>query len=342
MPSTQPTPWSDYRPIAESISQAVAEALTQHVGTHVELGIAGACDPEEMLGGRRMPLRATVVRMGRPLRDVMIFVSSLKDDAVRPLIEAAARAAIDALDVPAGSDEHGELGAFVIEDSIEYTTRDEALEECDALYLEVVYSLELPTAEVQMVLGTGLLEAANFLALGEVDPFAEAPAYVPAGPAAPAVQDTDTDAAAAVETEPAPAASAAPATDTAVAPGALDAFDAQLAAAEQAAPAASVSADAIAANPLADVSATRWTQLLSGVEVELSAELGRADLSLGEITSLNSESVLTLDQLVHEPVTVYVNGTPYATARLVVVDGEYGIEIIQVVDQASLVTSLAA
>jgi hypothetical protein len=39
---------------------------------------------------------------------------------------------------------------------------------------------------------------------------------------------------------------------------------------------------------------------------------------------------------------VYVNGTPYATARLVVVDGEYGIEILEVVDQAGLVSSLAA
>ena len=39
---------------------------------------------------------------------------------------------------------------------------------------------------------------------------------------------------------------------------------------------------------------------------------------------------------------VFVNGTPYATARLVVVDGEYGIEIIEVVDQGSLVGALAA
>jgi flagellar motor switch protein FliN/FliY len=91
------------------------------------------------------------------------------------------------------------------------------------------------------------------------------------------------------------------------------------------------------------VTATRWTELLSGVDVELSAELGRADLPLGDITSLDGDSVLTLDQLVNEPVTVYVNNTPYATARLVVVDGEYGIEILEVFDQARLVAaSLAA
>ena len=86
----------------------------------------------------------------------------------------------------------------------------------------------------------------------------------------------------------------------------------------------------------------RWTELLSGVEVELSAELGRADLALRDITALAAESVLTLDQMVNEPVSVYVNGTRYATARLVVVDGEYGIEILEVVEQEFLPVPLAA
>ena len=102
------------------------------------------------------------------------------------------------------------------------------------------------------------------------------------------------------------------------------------------------SANAVASTsvPAAGTAATspegQWTQLLSGVEVELSAELGRADLALGDITSLASESVLTLDQLVDEPVTVFVNGTRYATARLVVVDGEYGIEDVYLSVPATL------
>ena len=78
------------------------------------------------------------------------------------------------------------------------------------------------------------------------------------------------------------------------------------------------------------------------MEVELSAELGRTDLALGQIASLVAESVLTLDQLVQDPVTVYVNGIAYATARLVVVDGEYGVEILEVADQGQLDVALAA
>jgi flagellar motor switch protein FliN/FliY len=127
--------------------------------------------------------------------------------------------------------------------------------------------------------------------------------------------------------------------------GALDTLDAELAndawippTPAGPAPPAHVAAP----ESLADVPADRWTELLSGVDVELSAELGRADLPLGEITRLDGDSVLTLDHMVNEPVTVYVNGTPYATARLVVVDGEYGIEIIEVTNQGGLAATLAA
>jgi flagellar motor switch protein FliN/FliY len=334
-PAHQPAPWHEHRSLAENVGQSVADALSNTIGSHVELGIATSCDPDEMLTGRPMPVRATLVRMERPLRDVMIFVSSLKSEFVLPLVEVAAKTAIKALGVPTGSDEHGALGEFLIEDAIEYETLEEALEQCDALYLEAVYSLELPTGELQMVLGSGMLESASFLQRGEVDPFAVGAPYVPAGAELPAVVDEP------VEAAPAAAAAAvAPATPQPV--GAIEALDAALATEAVAAMPAAAAAPAAAPMSLSDVSATRWTDLLSSVDVELSAELGRADLPLGEITSLDGESVLTLDQLVHEPVTVYVNGTPYATARLVVVDGEYGIEILEVVDQAGLVSSLAA
>jgi flagellar motor switch protein FliN/FliY len=127
----------------------------------------------------------------------------------------------------------------------------------------------------------------------------------------------------------------------------LETFDAMLAEQETTATAiaSSNAAGAAAANEPGELyqqASRRWTQLLSGVEVELSAELGRADLALRDITNLSANSVLTLDQLVDEPVNVFVNGTPYATARLVVVDGEYGIEILEVVDQAGLVSTIAA
>lgn len=78
----------------------------------------------------------------------------------------------------------------------------------------------------------------------------------------------------------------------------------------------------------------RWEQLLAGVQVTVSAELGSTQLRLGQLSTLNDDSVLTLDQLVDDPLVVYVNGAAYATGRLVVVDEEYGIEIVDILETA--------
>lgn len=88
-----------------------------------------------------------------------------------------------------------------------------------------------------------------------------------------------------------------------------------------------------------------WSKLLSGVDVTVSAELGNTSMSLGDATGLTAESIVTLDQMTDDPMVVYVNGFPFATARLVVVDDCYGIEIIEVISkdlQAAAETWLAA
>lgn len=103
------------------------------------------------------------------------------------------------------------------------------------------------------------------------------------------------------------------------------------------APAASAASHAAAAHANAAAATShplqqRWGALLSGVEVEISAELGRTVMCLGDVTSLDDDKVITLDENIEDPVTVYVNGALYATARLVEVDGQYGIEILEVLE----------
>lgn len=377
-PPPQYGPWGDHRMLAESIAQAIADALGSMTGSPVEIGKVAAFEPENSLPGRPVPLRAIVVNFRRPLRDSIIFLTSYKDEVVRPLVEAAAEATIAALDVPTSPDQHGPLGRFDVDEVVEYDTIDLAIEQTDALYLEAGYLLDLPLGELLMVIGTGLLESAACFVAGTADPFAEEAAFVPASTdlelggeiganeaestiemggdlgidgTGPRYELGDESIGAGADPQLVTGAAAAASDDA----SGIDAYDAMLAAQEQAeadaaATIAAAATDAAVANaaaaqqaPMADVAATeRWTQLLSGVEVELSAELGRTDLALGDITALDSDSVLTLDQLVHEPVDVYVNGTRYARARLVVVDGEYGIEIIEVVEQDLLATALAA
>lgn len=77
----------------------------------------------------------------------------------------------------------------------------------------------------------------------------------------------------------------------------------------------------------------RWSQLLSGVDVAVTVDLGSTEMRLGSLSDLEDDSVLTLDQSVEEAVPVYVNGALYATGRLVVIDDEYGVEIIEVLKQ---------
>jgi flagellar motor switch protein FliN/FliY len=345
----------NHRDVAETIGQAAADAIAGKLGTQVELGKAASCDTDEMIIGRPLPLRAIVVNFGRPLRDVLVIVSSLKEDAVRPLAEAAGRAVGEALGVTTGFDDNGVIGEITIDDAVEFETVEDALEQCDALYLEAHYSVELPHGELQLVLGTGLLEAATALVNGvaESDEANDEPGMGSLREEPRLEVDTATAGTATDQLNVAmahghvPDAELETAEPTYAGAQSLDTFDAMLA--EQETTATAI-ATANAAGAADDHGATmqhlqssrRWTQLLSGVEVELSAELGRADLALRDITNLSANSVLTLDQLVDEPVNVYVNGTPYATARLVVVDGEYGIEILEVVDQAGLVSTIAA
>ncbi len=67
--------------------------------------------------------------------------------------------------------------------------------------------------------------------------------------------------------------------------------------------------------------------LLSGVEIEVTVELGRRRMSLGEVSRLTVGSVVELDTLAGEPLVLYANGRRIATGEAVVVEGKFGVRI---------------
>ena len=69
-------------------------------------------------------------------------------------------------------------------------------------------------------------------------------------------------------------------------------------------------------------------ELLSGIRVRVSAELGRAKLPIARVANLPAGSVVVLDRAPTDPVDVLVNGTPFAQAKVVLVDGEYAVQIL--------------
>ena len=60
---------------------------------------------------------------------------------------------------------------------------------------------------------------------------------------------------------------------------------------------------------------------LSGIPVRVWAELGRAQMPSAQVVGMPPGSVVELNQGADEPIDLYVNGTLFATGRLMVVDG---------------------
>jgi flagellar motor switch protein FliN len=69
---------------------------------------------------------------------------------------------------------------------------------------------------------------------------------------------------------------------------------------------------------------------LAAVPVDLSVEIGRARMSVGETLELREGSVVTLDRMAGEPVDLLVNGKPIARGEVVVIDEQFGLRLTQV------------
>ena len=72
---------------------------------------------------------------------------------------------------------------------------------------------------------------------------------------------------------------------------------------------------------------------LAGIPVRVWAELGRTHMPSAQIVGLPAGAVVELDKQADDPIDLYVNGTHFATGRLVVVDGtDWAVRIEHVLD----------
>lgn len=77
--------------------------------------------------------------------------------------------------------------------------------------------------------------------------------------------------------------------------------------------------------------ALRGVELLSDVEMGVTAELGRTRMTVRELLSLQPGSIVELDRAAGSPVDLLVNGTLVARGEVVVIDEEFGIRITEIV-----------
>ncbi|WP_461516058.1 flagellar motor switch protein FliN [Porticoccus sp.] len=79
---------------------------------------------------------------------------------------------------------------------------------------------------------------------------------------------------------------------------------------------------------------------LMDVPVTLSVEIGRSKLPIKELISLTQGSVVELDRLVEEPLDLMVNGMLIARGEVVVVDGQFGLRLIDIVSPSERLKKL--
>src|SRR5690242_5650636 len=107
-----------------------------------------------------------------------------------------------------------------------------------------------------------------------------------------------------------------------------------------------MSSDAIEFTPLqatpVAVPAAAELERLNDVTVEVSVEIGRTRMTLGEALALGPGSVIGLHRLAGEPVDLLVNGRVIARGEVVVLDEEFGLRVTDVSSQRVLGGAAAA
>ena len=95
-----------------------------------------------------------------------------------------------------------------------------------------------------------------------------------------------------------------------------------------------------AAGPAAPTGASGSIDLLLDVELPVSVSFGRAQLMLKDVIKLTTGSIVELNRAFSEPVEVIVNNCVIARGEVVVVEGNYGIRIKQVISRQERLRTL--
>lgn len=85
---------------------------------------------------------------------------------------------------------------------------------------------------------------------------------------------------------------------------------------------------------------SRTLDLLLDVELPVSVSFGRAQLPLKDVIKLTTGSIVELNRTISEPVEVIVNNCVIARGEVVVVEGNFGVRIQQVISREERLRTL--
>lgn len=72
---------------------------------------------------------------------------------------------------------------------------------------------------------------------------------------------------------------------------------------------------------------------LHDIPIDLVVELGRATLSVRELSQLEQDDVVELSRLVNEPLDIMAGGQIFARGEVVVVDDRVGLRITELIER---------
>lgn len=79
----------------------------------------------------------------------------------------------------------------------------------------------------------------------------------------------------------------------------------------------------------------RGIEMLHGVDMEVTVELGRTRMTVRDLLALTPGAVLELDRAAGSPADLLVNGRLIARGEVVVVDEDFGLRVTEIIDESS-------
>jgi flagellar motor switch protein FliN/FliY len=89
-----------------------------------------------------------------------------------------------------------------------------------------------------------------------------------------------------------------------------------------------------AAGPAGKSQRSGLLQQFAQIELSLTVEVGSLSIALKDLMSVEPGQLLALDRMTSEPVSVLVNGQPFARGEIVAVGDRYGVRLLEIVSAA--------
>ena len=81
-------------------------------------------------------------------------------------------------------------------------------------------------------------------------------------------------------------------------------------------------------------------RILENIEVNLTVEVGNAEIKIRDLLRLNEGSIIELDRLAGDPLDILANGTMIAKGEVVMVGERFGVRFSEIVSPEKRVESL--